>query len=268
MAKGRPIAPLPSRGDSVLDEIIGGGLPPARPERNAGANLARQAPANLQIEDLPDPVDVGDKDGDLDKTEAELLSMCDRAVVEYARAEAVALKALLNVQQRRLYRAEFATFEEYAEHRLSYSRQWAYRQLDRYQVSQILSPMGDKLLPERQARELAPVLRDNGPDAVKQIWEASVEASAGKDGEKTGVVTGAVLKRVRQQLYPTMSAVSVLPRQAAASLPASRYVEPVAALAAAASSDTRDPLAVAEDLATQLKAALPADVFAALKTID
>lgn len=161
---------------------------------------------NVQADELPDPEDVGEKTGPLDHDETWLFGRCEQALGEYFVAEHVGLKALLNIQQRKLYREQFPTFEEYAQDRFDKGRQWVYRQLDRYEISKIVAPAGTKLLPEGHTRYLAPVLHEAGADAVRKVWvEALTEVGVAVDTEAeppSNVVTGVVLRRVRQRLYP------------------------------------------------------------------
>lgn len=162
----------------------------ARSEQQLQFAQGRQQP-NLTLQDLPEPVDVGERTGALDAAEQELLAVCERAVDEFETAAAVAAKALANVRDRRLYRQTHGTFEDYVWDRFNRERVWAYRQIDRYEVSRILLPGGNTLLPSKQARELAPTLREDGPEAMQRQYE---ETAA------TGTVTGDRLRETRQRL--------------------------------------------------------------------
>jgi hypothetical protein len=175
-------------------------LPPARAKAVTATRefaQGRRQP-NLTLEDLPEPVDVGEKEGPLDEEEVEILGWCDRALSEFFTAELVGVKALLNVQERKLYRDEFDTFEEFVQDRFQRGRLWAYRQIERYQVSLVLGelfPIGNKMLPESHARELAPVLDD--ADAVQAIYKEAVDSVDG--GTK---LTAKALRETRERLYP------------------------------------------------------------------
>jgi hypothetical protein len=79
-------------------------------------------------------------------------------------------QALAEIRDRRLYRTTHATFEEYAHERWLLSRTRAYRLIDAANVAVALSPIGDTPANEAQTRELAPMLRDEGEQAVVEVW--------------------------------------------------------------------------------------------------
>lgn len=172
--------------------------PLAPPGRKGFAQDRRQP--NMRPEDLPEPEDVGEKEGPLDAEEAELFADCETALAEYFVAEATGVKALMNVRARRLYREQFDTFEDYTQDRFDRGRLWAYRQIERYQVSVALGvfPIGNKMLPESQARELAPVLKEHGDEAARQVWSQASDRVG--DPAK---VTARTIKEVREQAFPT-----------------------------------------------------------------
>jgi hypothetical protein len=90
-------------------------------------------------------------------------------------------RALLEIQQRRLYRAAgYGTFADYVEKRWDLSSTHAYRQIEASKVVDILSPIGDMPLPanEAQARELAPLVDD--PEAVRAVWIETVQDGEGR----------------------------------------------------------------------------------------
>jgi hypothetical protein len=81
-------------------------------------------------------------------------------------------QALAEIRDRRLYRASHATFEEYCHERWLLSRTRVYQLIDAANVGEVMSTMVDTQPPanERQARELATVLRDEGEEAVVEVW--------------------------------------------------------------------------------------------------
>jgi hypothetical protein len=90
-------------------------------------------------------------------------------------------RALLEIQQRRLYRAAgHRTFADYVAKRWDLSSAHAYRQIDASKVVDILSPTGEMPLPanEAQARELAPLVHN--PEAVRAIWMETIEHGNGR----------------------------------------------------------------------------------------
>jgi 16S rRNA G966 N2-methylase RsmD len=78
-------------------------------------------------------------------------------------------RALAEIRDRRLYRQTHRTFEEYCHDRWVLSRTRAYRLI---YAAAVVSPIGDTDPPanEAQARELTPVLRDEGEHAVVEVW--------------------------------------------------------------------------------------------------
>lgn len=87
-------------------------------------------------------------------------------------------RALLEVQQRRLYRAEFRTFEDYCRERWDLSRSRAYQLIDAATVVEVVSTSVDTAPPatEAVARELAPLKRQ--PDRLVEVWEGAAQAAA------------------------------------------------------------------------------------------
>ncbi|MFD8573413.1 hypothetical protein [Streptomyces sp. NPDC059639] len=146
----------------------------------------------VRIEDLPEPEDVGDKEGDLDDDESRLMKLCSQAVDEWEESTYVAAKALANIRERRLYRAEFPNFEEYCRARFSRGRLWGHREIERYQVTRVLFPAGNNtLLPGSQSREIAPTLREDGPEAAQKQYQRT---------KATGKVTGERLRQTREKM--------------------------------------------------------------------
>ena len=79
-------------------------------------------------------------------------------------------QALAEIHEKGLYRDSHATFEAYCEERWAMSRQHAYRTIDAARVVDVLSPTGDMPMNERTAREIAPVLRQEGEEAARELW--------------------------------------------------------------------------------------------------
>lgn len=149
---------------------------------------------HVRLQDLPEPLDVGDKTGDLDADETKLLGMCERAVFAWDEAATVGMKALVNIRDRRLYRASHGTFEAYCQDRFGRTRLWANRQIEHHEVTQILGSRGNQESPPeltgRAARELAKANREAGPAEVQAVYD---ETAA------TGPVTGERLKVTRER---------------------------------------------------------------------
>jgi hypothetical protein len=73
-------------------------------------------------------------------------------------------RALMEIRDSRFYRETFDSFEEYTQNRWGISRQRAHQLVDAAAVSTVVDVAN-----ERQARELAPVLRDEGEEAVLAV---------------------------------------------------------------------------------------------------
>lgn len=86
--------------------------------------------------------------------------------------------ALARVRDERLYRADYATFEAYVEKRWGLTRTHAYRLIEAGHVAVAMSPMGDtpQIENERQARALAPIVKEHGPQAAADTLRAAAEA--------------------------------------------------------------------------------------------
>jgi len=82
--------------------------------------------------------------------------------------------ALETIRDKRLYRAEHASFEIYLQERWRISRSYAYRQIEAAQVVGTVSPMGDIPAPasERVTRELGPLKHQ--PEQARQAWQETV----------------------------------------------------------------------------------------------
>lgn len=100
--------------------------------------------------------------------------------------------ALADIRNRKLYRADHGTFEDYCQQRWQMSRSYAYRMIDAAEVVESVSPMGD-IAPssERQARELARV-----PESDRAaVWAETVERTDGKP-------TAAAVRETYEQRVP------------------------------------------------------------------
>ncbi|BDA71511.1 hypothetical protein CAL7716_056770 [Calothrix sp. PCC 7716] len=107
----------------------------------------------------------------------------DKVLLEHKveRAFYEAGKALKELRDRRLYRASYKTFEEYAIHRFGYNRRQPYRLIEAADVVDTIikmCPNGTQILPtnERQVRELTKL----EPDIRGICWEQAVKANGGK----------------------------------------------------------------------------------------
>jgi N6-adenosine-specific RNA methylase IME4 len=78
------------------------------------------------------------------------------------------------------------------------SQSQVYRLLDAAKVDAAISPMGEISLPERQARELMPVLRSEGEAAVVEIWRGLQEQYG--DRVTAAKVKDAVQRKLKQEV--------------------------------------------------------------------
>lgn len=92
-------------------------------------------------------------------------------------------EALESICERREYVAVHGTFEKYLAARWNFTRAHAYRLIGAAKVAAV-SPMGDTMT-ERQARELAPVLRQEGPEKVREVLAKATTAATRRGGKVT-----------------------------------------------------------------------------------
>lgn len=107
--------------------------------------------------------------------------------------------ALLAIRDGRLYRAGYASFEEYLEGRWRLSRSRGYQLVDAARVAGVLSTTVDIGAPtnEAQARELVPLLTEE--EALVQTWRA-LRASHG-EAVTAELVRAAVQERLAREAY-------------------------------------------------------------------
>lgn len=111
--------------------------------------------------------------------------------------------ALAEIRDRRLYRVEHCTFEDYCRERWGWSRQHAYRQIQAAEVARQMSPMGDTVpATERVARALVPVLEEERP----RVW---AEAQAAAEAEGREVTAADVDRAWRFRAQPILQSMSV-----------------------------------------------------------
>ena len=132
--------------------------------------------------------------------EKDLLAECEIVIERGLGVFIETGEALMTVRDNRLYRAEFATFEDYCSRRWALEKAHAYRLIDSARVVEMISsPIGDEIhseddvdIPatESQARELAPLLDD--PEELREVWHETIERTDGKP-------TAAAIKAVREE---------------------------------------------------------------------
>lgn len=112
--------------------------------------------------------------GPLSEGERLLLPRLVEAAKRRERAFIELGQVLLFIRDRRLYREEHGTFEEFVRAELGYGRAHCYRLISAAQVIALLSPKGD-ILPctERQMRPLYGLM----PEEILAVWEEAVARS-------------------------------------------------------------------------------------------
>jgi hypothetical protein len=101
--------------------------------------------------------------------------------------------ALMQIKERRLYRGEFTSFEEYCRVRWEMQCAYAYRLIGAAEICKHLSPIGDTPLPENecQVRPLAGL----PPKTIEKAWKRACE-KAGPEGRITGALVQKAVKDV------------------------------------------------------------------------
>jgi hypothetical protein len=137
--------------------------------------------------------------------ETDLLEQAEATIARGIKTFLEVGEALTQVRDNRLYRAEFATFEEYAEQRWGFTKTHANRLVSAASVAAILAPMGVEINSERQARELAPLLET--PAEMRAAFTEAIERADGKP-------TAAVIREVvRERMDPASPLAQVAERE-------------------------------------------------------
>jgi hypothetical protein len=115
----------------------------------------------------------------LSDIERQELECCEKVIASGLQVFFQFGRALLTIKNRRLYRTDYATFENYCRIRWNISRFYAYRLIGAAEVTQRLLTFGNKRLPknEAQARPLTRV----APELVPKVWEKALEFAGEKE---------------------------------------------------------------------------------------
>ncbi|HEY1700976.1 MAG TPA: hypothetical protein VGG75_14795 [Trebonia sp.] len=166
----------------------------AEDARAAAAVASASAPAQtsalrlLTVDDVPEPHDPS-SDGPLTAAEEAELRACEFALDNARLAFTAAGKALATVQQAKLYRPGFGSFESYVEDRWGISRAHAYRWIAAWPLAGKLAPLADRAVTENHVRELLPLANVHGDDAAVTAYQVVSET----DGVR---VTAALLRDI------------------------------------------------------------------------
>jgi DNA N-6-adenine-methyltransferase Dam len=80
--------------------------------------------------------------------------------------------ALMKIRDGKHYRQRgFKTFDAYCLNRWGWGRTRAHRLIEASEVASVLLPIGNIPGNEGQARELVPLLKEGGPEAVRETWD-------------------------------------------------------------------------------------------------
>jgi hypothetical protein len=104
----------------------------------------------------------------------------------------------------RLYRNEYATFEDYYRERWSLERSQVYRLMDAAEVTRNLqsSPMGEVPLPSNE-RQVRPLTKLKDPEEQRKAWERAATTAAGR---VTAAHVEAVVREMLAQAAPAATA--------------------------------------------------------------
>ena len=137
--------------------------------------------------------------GVLTQTEATDLDDCEAVIRRGLKTFVEVGTALQKIRDGRLYRTQWATFEEYLQQRWDMRRETADRTIRSAEVAALVgNPNGLVKVNEAQARELAPLL--DQPETLDRVWSETVERTGGKP-------TAAVIRLVRNEVTPPPPAV-------------------------------------------------------------
>lgn len=160
-------------------------------------DLLANPPGGLRCEDEP----IG-----LTAAEADLLADCEVTISRGLDTFREVGDALMQVRDNRLYRAEFATFDLYAEQRWGFTKGRANQLVRAASVAQLISDTDvPEIKNEAQARELAPLLDD--PVELRAAFTEAVKQSNGQP-------TAAVIRDVvRKRMEPESPLAKVAERE-------------------------------------------------------
>ena len=199
---GRPrVTPPSTRSEtSILEDIVAPRSPEPDPAPAAVVEI-REVVREIVVDSLPalEAIPLGvapdDEDAELSAQELDDRATCEQAIAAAQetsrRAFWVVGKALQAIRDGRWYRKEFDTFEAYTQQRWDLSPRHANRLIEGWPVAELVTPIGSAKPTESQVRELVPVARNHGDQAVVQVWT---------EAQKAQRVTAAVLAAVRDEL--------------------------------------------------------------------
>jgi hypothetical protein len=139
----------------------------------------------VDMETLPLPLTINER---------QALSFCEKMIAEGLHTFYDVGRALIQIQQQKLYRETHRTFEDYCRKKWNISRPHAYHMIDAARVAENLSQFGDTTLPQNEAQARA--LKSAPPDQQRDIWQKAVETAP------NGKVTAKHIDQVKQREIP------------------------------------------------------------------
>jgi len=139
---------------------------------------------------MPNEVVIVSESRELSLQEQRTLEACEADITKGIELQA---KALQTIRDQRLYRREFATFDEYVTDRIGKSKRWADYQISYIEVIGNLTEQMGTMVPkvtERAAREIADLEPQQQAEVVKSVVNS---------GEKP---TAKNIKHERQKIAP------------------------------------------------------------------
>jgi hypothetical protein len=117
---------------------------------------------------------------------------CETVIQEGKETSLKVAEALIQINKRKLYRADYKNFNQYCLEKWKFTKQHAHRLMDFATVVKEMEPIGDSLVPtnEAQARELIKV----EPDQREAVMQAAVESAGDKP------VTAKVIKQATKKI--------------------------------------------------------------------
>jgi hypothetical protein len=95
--------------------------------------------------------------------------------------------ALQNIRHKRLYRGTHRKWEDYLTERWNMTGRRALQYVEAYDTVEAIQRETGTVVPvsnERQARELAKIVKEDGPEAAAQAYQTAAEATGGKSTAK------------------------------------------------------------------------------------
>jgi hypothetical protein len=155
-------------------------------------------------------LDIG-TETELSTDESMELERCETIIERGLRTFFEVGTALLRIRELRLYRAEYATFEDYCQERWEMGRRYVNQIIAASQVRENLGAMAPKQLPEneRQARPLARL----EPEGQRAAWQQVLDSAAAEGRITAAHVEQVVKEMLGQSAAPAAAAPEPAPAQ-------------------------------------------------------